>query len=49
MDEDTESEELNSETSRPLSVEDLVSLCAELNSKGAHYLVVGGFAIRGAG
>lgn len=49
MDEDTEYEGLNSDVSRPPSVEDLVHLCAELNEKGAHYIVVGGFAIRGAG
>jgi len=49
MDEDSEEGGLNSETSRPPSVEDLVRLCAELNAKGARYLVVGGFAIRGAG
>lgn len=49
MDEDTRYEALSSEVSRPPSVEDLVRLCAELNAKGAHYLVVGGFAIRGAG
>lgn len=35
--------------SREPSVEDLVALCGELNSRGARYLVVGGFAIRGAG
>jgi hypothetical protein len=49
MDENSEYEDLNSETSRPPSVEDLVRLCAELNEKGARYVVVGGFAIRGAG
>lgn len=35
--------------SREPSVEDLVALCGELNSRGARYLVVGGFAMRGAG
>jgi hypothetical protein len=35
--------------SREPSVEDLVALCRELNLRGARYLVVGGFAIRGAG
>ena len=35
--------------SREPSVEDLVALCRELNSRGARYVVVGGFAIRGAG
>jgi len=35
--------------SREPSVEDLVDLCRELNSRDAKYLVVGGFAIRGAG
>jgi hypothetical protein len=49
MDEDTDYEGLSSEMSRPPSVEDLVRLCSELNSRGARYLVVGGFAIRGAG
>jgi hypothetical protein len=49
MDDAPEPEELNSETSRPPSVEDLVRLCGELNGIGARYLVVGGFAIRSAG
>lgn len=35
--------------SREPSVEDLVALCGELNARGARYVVVGGFAIRGAG
>jgi len=35
--------------SREPSVEDLVGLCVELNARGALYLVVGGFAVRGAG
>ncbi len=49
MDEDAEYGALNSDVSRPPSVEDLVRLCSELNAKGAQYLVVGGFAVRGAG
>ncbi|WP_395734812.1 hypothetical protein [Prosthecobacter sp.] len=35
--------------SRQPTVEDLLDLCRELNSQGAKYLIVGGFAIRGAG
>lgn len=35
--------------SRNPSAEDLLELCRELNSHGAKYLIVGGFAIRGAG
>jgi hypothetical protein len=46
VEDDQPEEELES---REPSVEDLVALCGELNSKGARYLVVGGFAIRGAG
>lgn len=34
---------------REPSIEDLVSLCRDLNAEGAKYLVVGGFAIRAAG
>lgn len=34
---------------RDPSLEDLVNLCRELNSRGAKYVVVGGFAIRAAG
>lgn len=49
MEPEPEIEEDNREISRPPSVEDLRNLCAELNAKGARYLVVGGFAIRGAG
>jgi hypothetical protein len=37
------------EESRPPTVEDLLDLCRDLNERGAKYLVVGGFAIRGAG
>ncbi|MFM2178364.1 MAG: hypothetical protein RL015_2462 [Verrucomicrobiota bacterium] len=37
------------EESRPPTVEDLLNLCRELNLRGAKYLIVGGFAIRGAG
>jgi hypothetical protein len=49
MDEESEYDPLSSEESRPPSVEDLVRLCAELNAQGAKYVVIGGFAIRGAG
>lgn len=49
MDSEFEREEDDRQISRPPSVEDLRDLCAELNAKGAKYLVVGGFAIRGAG
>jgi hypothetical protein len=35
--------------SREPSVEDLVALCANLNSRGALYMVIGGFAVRAAG
>ncbi len=35
--------------SRQPTVEDLLELCRELNRRGAKYLIVGGFAIRGAG
>lgn len=35
--------------SREPSVEDLAELCRNLNVTGARYLVIGGFAIRGAG
>src|SRR5512140_1196756 len=31
------------------TVEDLADLCRELNRRGAHYVVVDGFAIRAAG
>lgn len=47
-----EAEEHESEeglTSRAPSVEDLVALCQHLNASGTKYIVVGGFAIRGAG
>ena len=36
-------------TPRDPSLEDVVNLCAELNRRGASYVVVGGFAIRAAG
>jgi hypothetical protein len=51
MDEETHGTEdgLNAEYGRPPTVEDLLNLCRDLNSRGARYLVVGGFAIRGAG
>ena len=35
--------------SREPTVEDLVRLCAQLNSAGARYMVIGGFAMRAAG
>ena len=35
--------------SRQPTVEDLLDLCRELNRNNAKYLIVGGFAIRGAG
>ncbi len=35
--------------SRQPTVEDLLELCRELNRREAKYLIVGGFAIRGAG
>ncbi len=35
--------------SREPTVEDLENLCRRLNELGARYLVIGGFAIRGAG
>lgn len=35
--------------SREPTLEDLRSLCRELNERGARYVVVGGFAIRAAG
>lgn len=36
-------------TPREPSVEDVVNICRELNARGAHYMVVGGFAVRQAG
>ncbi len=44
-----ENEETGELVSRTPSVEDLVDLCRHLNTLGANYLVIGGFAIRGAG
>lgn len=47
-----DSEEYGSEnklTSRMPSVEDLVALCRLLNASETKYIIVGGFAIRGAG
>lgn len=35
--------------SRQPTVEDLMEICRELNRRGAKYLIIGGFAIRGAG
>jgi hypothetical protein len=43
---DPESSEL---TPRDPSLEDVVSLCRELNARDVKYIVVGGFAIRAAG
>mgnify|MGYP001450444710 CR=1 FL=1 len=37
------------EESRQPTVEDLLALCREMNRQGAKYIIVGGFAIRGAG
>lgn len=45
----TEESVTGEEASRPPTVEDLLNLCRDLNARGAKYLVVGGFAIRGAG
>lgn len=39
----------NGPESRQPTVEDLLELCRELNRNEAKYLIVGGFAIRGAG
>lgn len=44
--EEAEGEEL---VPRIPSVEDLLDLCRHLNELDAHYVVIGGFAIRGAG
>ena len=49
MDESTDSDSPSELTPRDPSVEDVVALCRELNSRGARYLVVGGFAIKHAG
>src|SRR5947208_7141912 len=35
--------------SREPTVSDLVQLCRELNSRGARYIVIGGFAMRATG
>ena|ERR1043165_9250673 len=34
---------------REPTVEDLRNLCRALNERGAHYIVIGGFAVRAAG
>ncbi len=47
--EDADAPEEGELTSREPAVEDLVDLCRELNTLGARYVIVGGFAIRGAG
>jgi hypothetical protein len=45
-DDHPQAEELES---REPSLEDVVSLCASLNRRGARYVVIGGFAVRAAG
>ncbi len=45
----TEESQSDERESRQPTVEDLMELCRELNRLGAKYLIVGGFAIRGAG
>jgi hypothetical protein len=45
---DDHSQEAELESREPL-VEDLAELCRNLNAAGARYLVIGGFAMRGAG
>ncbi len=47
MENDHPPEEL--EEARQPTLTDLVSLCRELNDRGASYIVIGGFAIRAAG
>lgn len=49
MDDETYDAQLSPDESRAPSVEDLVNLCRELNDREARYIVIGGFAIRGAG
>ena len=49
MDVPKEDEPIGDDYSRTPSVEDLVHLCRALNDQGARYVVIGGFAIRGAG
>ncbi len=46
---DSKEEVTHDGESRQPSVEDLLELCREMNRQGAKYLIVGGFAIRGAG
>ncbi len=40
---------LNQDECREPALEDLVKLCRALNQVGAHYVVIGGFAMRAAG
>jgi hypothetical protein len=40
---------LSPDECRPPTLEDVVKLCRALNNAGAHYIVVGGFAMRAAG
>ena len=47
--ENADSEYEEALASREPTVEDLADLCRRLNDLGARYLVIGGFAIRGAG
>ncbi len=49
MDDEIPDGETSELTPRPPLEEDLVTLCARLNSLGARYIVVGGFAISQAG
>lgn len=49
MDDGLSGEEEDGLASRPPTEDDLVSLCRELNSRGARYVVVGGLAIMQAG
>ena len=49
MGEDDSNPALNAPECREPTLEDLVKLCGALNTAGARYVVVGGFAIRAAG
>jgi hypothetical protein len=40
-----DNENAHTADSRPPTIEDLVKICASLNQSGAHYVVVGGFAV----
>lgn len=46
---DEHMDESQEEVTRPPEETDLVSLCKELNQRGAKYIVIGGFAIIAAG